>query len=109
MFETVPAEFSIGGRIRAELVPILRNSLVDKGESLEWRDAYFRPEKDEEFSAARQDHDGAQPLWDCDLQASYELFDLMEEFLEREQFSSDDGGGPLSPFTTMMLMAQAVD
>jgi hypothetical protein len=34
---------------------------------------------------------------------------MLEEFLEREQYSSDDDGGPLIRFTSMMLMAQAVD
>ena len=109
MSELIPTEISIGGKIRAELVPGLCNAIADKGALLERRDAYFRPVMAEQLSAARQGHDGARPPWHSDQRASYWRSYMLEEFLEREQFASDDDGGPLMPFTTMMLMAQAVD
>ena len=109
MSEPIPTEIKIGGRIRAELVPILGNALADKGESIEWRDAYFRPEMAEQLSAARQDQEGVRQPWHSDQRANYWQSYMLEELLEREQFASDDDGGPLIPLTTMMLMAQAVD
>ena len=109
MSELISTEISIGGKIRAELVSGLGMAIADKGESLERRNAYFRPEKDEEFSAARQDNDGARQPWHSDQRANFWRTYMTEEFLERGQFSSDDDGGPLIPFKTMMLMAQAVD
>ena len=73
------------------------------------RDAYFRPEKDEELSAACRDHDGARQPWHSDERANFWRSYIPEELLEREQFASDNDGGPLIPFKTVMLMAQAVD
>ena len=109
MSELIPTEISIGGKIRAELVPGLCNAIADKGVSLEWSDSYFRPVMAEQLSAARQDHGGARQPWHSDQRANFWRSYMLEEFLDREQFSSDDDGGPLIPFTTMMLMAQAVD
>ena len=94
MFEVVPAEFSIGGKIRAELVPVLGNPIADKVESLERSNAYFRPQTAEQLSAARQDHDGPRQPWHCDQRANFWRSYMLEEFLEREQFASDDDGGP---------------
>ena len=109
MSDLVPTEISIGGKIRAVLVPGLCNAIADKGVSLERRDAYFRPVMAEHLSAARQDHDGARQPRHSDQRANFWRSYMLEEFLEREQFASDDDGGPLIPVTIMMLMAQAVD
>ena len=109
MSEPIPTEITIGGKIRAELVTRLGKAIADKGVSLEWDDAHFRLEKAEELSAARQDQEGARQPWHSDQRANYWQSYMLEELLEREQFASDDDGGPLIPLATMMLMAQAVD
>ena len=80
MFEVVPAEFSIGGKIRAQLVPVLCNALADKGESLERSNAYSRPQTTEQLSAARQDHEGARQPWHSDPRANYWQSYMLEEF-----------------------------
>ena len=109
MSELIPTEISIAGKIRAVLVPGLCNAIADRGVSLEWRDAYFRPVMAEQLSAARQDQEGARQPWHSDQRANFWRSYMLEEFLEREQFASDDDGGPLIPLTSMMLMARAVD
>ena len=85
MSEPIPTEISIGGKIRQELVPGLCKAIADEQVSLEWGDAYFRPETAEELLAACQDHDGVRVLWLCDDQANYGRFDVLEGFLEREK------------------------
>src|SRR5271166_2628992 len=102
--------------------------------SLVWGDADSRPETAEELLDACQDHAGVRVPRHHDDQANYGYFDVLEGFLEREQISCrdkndrceflaqiienlpqfehgcylSDDGGPHIPFTTMMLMAQAV-
>ena len=109
MSDLIPTEISIGGKIRAVLVPGHYNAIADKGVSLERRDAYFRPVMAEQLSAARQVQVDARQPWHSDQRANFWRSYMLEELLEREQFASDDDGGPLIPLATMMLMAQAVD
>ncbi len=109
MSKRIPTQTPSGGKSREELLPNLGAAAADNGVSLEWREAYFRPETAEQLSAARQDHDGARQPWHSDQRANYWQSYMLEELLEREQFASDDDGGPLIPLTTMMLMAQAID
>ena len=49
MSEPISTEISIGGKIRAELVPGLCNAIVEEGGSLEWGDAWFMPETAEDL------------------------------------------------------------
>jgi hypothetical protein len=109
MLKRIPIETSIGRKNREKLVPGYGKAVAEKGASLEWDDAHFRLEKAEELSAARQDQEGARQPWHSDQRANYWQSYMLEELLEREQFASDDDGGPLIPLATMMLMAQAVD
>ena len=109
MYKRIPTQTSSGGKNREELMPRLGMALADKGESLKWRDANYRPETAEQLSAARQDQEGARQPWHSDQRANYWQSYMLEELLEREQFASDDDGGPLIPLATMMLIAEAVD
>ena len=137
MSEPIPTEISIGGRIRAELVSGLCKAIADDCVSLEWGDAYFRPETAEDLLAACQEFDGVRVLWLCNDQANYGRFDVLEGFLEREKisfrhksdarfdfdaevvdyrpdvghvsYSSDNSGQPLIPLTTMTTIAAAID
>ncbi len=109
MSKRIPRETLIGGTNREELLPNLGAPAADNGVSLEWRGANNWPETVEDLWAARKDHDAARPLWLRDHRANDGRSCTLEEFLDREQFASDDDGRPLIPFTTMMLMAQAVD
>ncbi len=111
MCESIPTEISIGGKIRAELVHGLCKAIADERVSLEWDDPYFyfRPATADELLAARQDQEGARQPRHSDQRANFWRSYMRQELLEREQFASDDDGGPLILFTTMMLMAQAVD
>jgi hypothetical protein len=61
----IPTEVSIGDTIRADQVPGLCKAIADECVSLEWGDAYFRPETAEDLLAACQKFDGVRLLWLC--------------------------------------------
>jgi hypothetical protein len=137
MSEPIPAEISIGGKIREDQVPGLCQVIAEEGVSLEWGDACFTPSMAEDLLAACQEHDGVRVLWLCDDQANYGMFKVLEAFLEREQiafrhksdakyeydaeiieyrpklgevsYSSDNTGQPLIPLKTLTSIAAAVD
>jgi hypothetical protein len=137
MSEPIPTEISIGGKIRADQVPGLCKAIAEECVSLEWGDAYFRPETAEDLLAACQQFDGVRVLWLCNDQANYGRFDVLEGFLEREKISfrhksdarfdfdaevvqyrpqigkvcyaSENSGQPLIPLKTMTSIAEAVD
>ena len=137
MSEPIPAEISIGGQIRAELVAGLCRAIADQYVSLEWGDARFEPQTADDLLSACQLKTGVRLLWLCADQANYGELRQLEAFLvgagipfrrrsnatyqfDAEvvefragtglvQYPSDSGGRPFLSLPTMVLIVEAVD
>src|SRR5438270_7869811 len=81
MSEPIPAEISIGGKIRVEVVPELCKAIADQYVSLEWGDARFVPQTAEDLLSACQAREGVRLLWLCADQANYGELRQLEAFL----------------------------
>jgi len=86
MSERLAAELWIGGNLAPHLVDELCAAIAQQEVSLEWGDAFFRPESAEALLAAvRPNRDSVRILWLCDDQARWGEFDSLEPFLQRHE------------------------
>lgn len=137
MSEPIPAEISIGGEIRVELVPELCKAIAAEYVSLEWGDAHFEPKTAEDLLSACQVKEGVRLLWLCADQANYGELRQLEAFLvgagipfrrrsnatyqfdaevaefrmgtDPVRYPSDSSGRPFLSLPTMVLIAEAAD
>jgi hypothetical protein len=89
MSEPIPAEITIGGKVPAFLVPRLCHAISQQCVSLEWGDAWFRPESADDLLSARIDCDGEQVLVLRGDQANYGQLETLEGFLREHSISFD--------------------
>ena len=101
MSEHLPAEITIGGKVRRSMAEAMCEVIAGEGVALDWGEARFRPQTVDELLAARSDDgDDVTLLRLCDDQASWGEFEELETFLRDNDIAyirHSDGKYDLDP------------